>query len=121
MPDKILHIDRSSGGMAHLVNEANPPKTQPKKQENAFPEGKCLKARCILEGVDYYIPNGEALFDGPPYHPFSFAVGYSAVQPPGEREPISIIKHLEKRFFQTGLSTEIVDLPGWWDRRDRGF
>ncbi len=116
---KILRIGEQ-GGMAHLQNEANPPKAKPKQDDPGFPEGKCLKARCILEGVDYYIPNGEALFDGPPYHPFSFAIGYSVLANPGSVVPTAIIKHTEKRFFQTGFTTEIVDLPAWWNRRDQG-
>lgn len=121
MQSKIQSISEAKTGMGHLIEQAHP-KTQPKEVIPDFPEGKCLKMRCILEGVDYYIPNGEALFaNEPPYFPFCFPVGYSVVvvmESGSKSAPLAVIKHLEKRFFQTGISTEIVDLPAWWDRRD---
>lgn len=103
-------------GMAHLINEANP-KPQPKQSE--FPKGKCIKLRCILEGVDYFVPDGSCgiLSDEAPYCPWYIPLGYSAVG--SAIKPDAIIKHVDKRFFQTGISTELVDLPAWWDRRDQ--
>ncbi len=114
---KISNIHDSSG-MAHLIKQANPERPPEPPQ---WPADKCLKLRCLLETTEYYIPNGEAgIIDQAPYFPFGFAVGYSEVRA-GVGSPnvvVAIIKHIEKRFFQTGISTEVVDLPSWWDRRD---
>lgn len=111
-----MRIDKINDGMAHLLNEANP--QSPLVQ--AWPKGKCLKMRCILEGIDYYIPDGQAgILGEPPYHPFAFEVGYSECR--DAMKIISITKHCEKRFFQTGISTEVVNLPNWWEKRDQGM
>ena len=124
---KISKIGDHKTGIQYLQDEANGGKEEKKTQivPPTFPEGKCLKLRCILEGVDYYIPDGAAGIDpSPPYHPFGFNLGYSVVMEQGAlagKDPVAIIKHTEKRFFQTGVSTEIVDLPKWWDRRDGGI
>lgn len=112
--DKILT------GMAHLFNEANP-QAQGKDSGPEFPKNKCTKVRCILEGVDYYVPgNNVGIMTEEPLCPWFFPLGYSAVSGPGAAnfEPVAIIRHTEKRFFQTGVSTEIVDLPKWWENRD---
>ncbi len=110
-------------GMAHLIEAANQkPEPQPKQTAPEFPKGKVLKMRCILEGVDYYIPEGDAGIqtDEPPYCPFAFSVGYSVLPQAVGQDPI-VIKHSTKRFYQTGISTEIVDEPKWWSRRDEGI
>lgn len=114
----------NSGGMAHLIEQSNEGNRAKEKQAEMppWPEGKCLKMRCILEGIDYYIPEGRCAVQvsEPPYCPFAFEVGYSPVLTPGfpSADPVSIIKHENKRFYQTGISTEIVDLPAWWSKKD---
>ncbi len=108
-------------GMQHLIEQSEG-RTEVKPDPiPEWPKDKCLKLRCILEGVDYYVPKGRAgvAADQPPYHPFGFDVGYSALfSPTDPANPIAIIKHVHKRFFQTGIATEIAPLPKWWDRRD---
>lgn len=123
MSAKISTMKGHGGGMGHLIDQAEG------EQEirgggviPEWPKDKCVKLRCILEGVDYYIPNGSlGATNEPPYHPIAFDVGYSAVFSPANLiEPVAINKHVQKRFYQTGIATEIVDLPKWWDRRDEG-
>ncbi len=118
MSNKIIPIN----GMTHLMDEANP-KMEQKPVESIITDGTCLKLRCILESTDYYIPDGNAaiMMNEPPYHPFAFAFGYSECKDPATGKVISVTKHLEKRFFQTGISTEIVKCPAWWAKRDEGM
>ncbi len=110
-------------GMRNLIEQAEGNGQPAADAIPQWPENKCLKVRCILEAVDYYIPNGDAgvAADQPPYFPFGFAIGYSEVRDPGTSKIISIIKHEQKRFFQTGISAEIVNLPMWWAKRDDGI
>ncbi len=117
---KITHIS----GMAHLLNEAHPQKPQEKDlpKQQPFPKGKCLKLRCLLDTTDYYIENGECgVSNEPPYFPWLIPAGYSAVYEPGTTKLLAITKHVEKRFYQTGISTEVVDCPIWWERRNDGL
>ncbi len=111
----------SQGGFAHLAEQSNPKRTTQPQPIDApeWPKDKVLKLRCILEGVDYYIPNGECMIDTAalPYCPFAFNLGYSVVR--DGMKIISILKHHDKRFFQTGISTEVVNLPEWWADRDK--
>src|SRR6187402_2465421 len=92
----------TSSGMAHLIEAANPhPQHQAKPPE--FPSDKCLKLRCILEGVDYYIPEGNGgIVQEPPYFPFYAPLAYSVVKlDPENPKSDFVIKHAEKRFYQT--------------------
>lgn len=117
---------KNAGGMAHLIEQANGGEREQKQRPGGqvipeWPKDKCLKMRCILEGIDYYIPDGQGGFmgDDPPYFPFAFPVGYSVVRE--GMKVVAIMKHSNKRFFQTGITTEIADLPDWWERRDSGM
>ncbi len=116
-------ITEMPNGIKHLIDQSRQSEqSDPRRnQPPPWPEGKVLKARCILEGVDYYVPNGEAGFGDPPFFPFSFALGYSVLMDPASasKTPLAIIRHDDKRFFQTGVSTEVVDEPMWWADRDR--
>lgn len=109
-------IESINAGMKHLMDQSNP-----RPPDNGWPKDKCLKLRCILENIDYYIPDGKAgiQMEEPPYFPFAFEVGYSECR--DGLKVISVSKHINKRFFQTGISTETVDLPMWWAKRDQGI
>jgi len=107
--------------MAHLIKEANPEPKQEEQKIHDFPKGKCLKLRCLLDATEYYVENGECgVSQEPPYFPWLIPVGYSAMFEAGTTKLISITKHVAKRFYQTGISTEVVDLPSWWEKRDNG-
>lgn len=110
--------------MEHLIEQANGGHEE-RHNIPRWPKNKCLKVRCILGNLEYYVPEGNAGPDpqSPPYHPFTIPECYSVVKiedrgPIGPSKQVAIIKHTMVRLFQTGIETEVVDLPSWWDRRD---
>lgn len=105
--------------MAHLLNEAHPePQTKPQPREVSFDIAKkCLKVRVILDGAEFYVPlkGGFGINEQPPFQ-FRMPVAYSVLpQPVG-----GVQRHDLIEIFATGVRTEVVDLPTWWDHRDNG-
>ncbi len=118
MNGKILTLDKTPTGMQHLVDQANP-RPQPKEENPGYPAGKCLKVRVVLDATDYYVPDGVGGFSPQPPFPFEFPLAYSEVRE--GTKVIGVIKHQDLRIMSTGLKTEAVDLPSWWERRDDGI
>ena len=125
---KVIEIGSKNGGggngINHLMEQASGgSKRQQEEPRIEFPKDKCLKVRCILANLEYYVPNGNAGVNTeyPPYFPFTIPLGYSVISEnpaiPGSK-PLAIIRHENMLFYQTGISTEFCDLPEWWDRRD---
>ncbi len=114
---KIIGIGEAKTGMQHLMEQANQrPQPQPRERQTELPTDKCLKIRVILDATDYYVPLGGFGMNAEPPFQFRLPVAYSVIpQPVG-----GIQRHDLLEIYATGLKTEVVDLPKWWDRRDDG-
>lgn len=117
---KIIGINeaKSSSGMAHLIEQANPPSEQSAREltEPYLPPNKCLKVRVILDATDYYCEfNGFGQNTQPPFQ-FCMPVAYSLLPHPVG----GVQRHDSLEIFATGIRKEVVDLPEWWSRRDAG-
>ncbi len=129
----------STLGMAHLINAANPqqPQQAPGDSWQPLPKGKCTHLTLLLGGREFYIPGDVrfGVFEMTPPFPVDVPLAYCAVFQTEvdcdrlsgvtvslpRQKLIAIAKHEGMRIFGTGFTTEIVNEPAWWAKREENI